>query len=307
MPQIKTTSIALLGVLLAGCTGEPLRRVDVLTQTPAPLQTLQQDALHALAAATPCCANLQQLPYSPIPANFSGDVVIDQSAPAFEFQSGKSFFRAFQLPLNSRSFEIRLYSQAGNTVLAPSAMLLDSQFRMTRLLGAEDFTYVPAQGLKGDSLDARLRVDRLYQDNPGNEHYLILFTSDRQMAEQTTLVHPAKAFAKAHGNEPPNIADPLAKHAPVGVIKMVLIEDQSAGQPANSYVPPRSIGQEMGNTLPSIPAPAVLPETQAYYRQGIDAALASQDLERALRLADEATRVGDPSAKAYLLERIQIK
>ncbi|HSX88618.1 MAG TPA: transcriptional regulator, partial [Pseudomonas sp.] len=37
------------------------------------------------------------------------------------------------------------------------------------------------------------------------------------------------------------------------------------------------------------------------------AALASQDLSRALRLADEAERVGDASAKAYLLERIQIK
>lgn len=307
MPHFKTTSIALLGLLLAGCAGEPLRRVDALTQTPAPLQTSQQDALHALAAAAPCCAGLQQLPYTPIPANFSGDVVIDQHAPAFEFQSGKSFLRAFQLPRDSRSFEIRLYSQAGKTVLAPSAMLLDSQFRVTRLLGADDFVYEPAAGLKGDSLDARLRVDRLYLDNPGNEHYLILFTSERQMAGRTTLVHPAKAFAKAHGNEPPNIADPVAQHAPVGVIKMVLIEDGSAGQQANSYVPPRSIGMEMGNRLPATPAPAVLPETQAYYRQGIDAALASEDLERALRLADEAARVGDDSAKAYLLERIRIK
>ncbi|MNY64936.1 maltose regulon periplasmic protein [compost metagenome] len=64
---------------------------------------------------------------------------------------------------------------------------------------------------------------------------------------------------------------------------------------------------EMGNQVPSVPAPEVLPETQAYYRQGIDAALANQDLERALRLADEAARIGDDSAKAYLLERIQIK
>src|SRR5690606_19877995 len=256
-PHLKTTSLALLGLLLAGCAGEPLRRVDVLTQTPAPLQTSQQDAVQALAAATPCCASLRELPYAPIPANFSGDVVIDRNAPAFEFQSGKSFFRAFQLPTNSRSFEIRLYSQAGKTVLAPTAMLLDSNFRMTRLLGAEDFVYEPAAGLKGDSLDARLRVDRLYHDNPGNEQYLILFTSERQMAGQTTLVHPAKAFAKAHGNEPPNIPDPVAKHAPVGVIKMVLIEDGSASQQANSYVPPRSIGMEMGNTLPTTPAPAV--------------------------------------------------
>lgn len=307
MPHFKTTSIALLGLLLAGCAGDSLRRVDALSQAPAPLSISQDSAMHALAAAPNCCSGLDTLPYTPLEPGFSGNVVIDRHAPAFQFKTGKSFFRAFKLPAHSRSFEIRLYSQAGDSVLAPNAMLLDSRFHTTRLLGVEDFSFVPAQGLKGDSLDARLRVDRLYLDNPGNESYLVLYTSDAQMAGKTIIEHPAKAYAKARGNQPPNIPDLVAKHAPEGIIKLVLIEDQSGGQQANSYVPPRSIGMEMGNQLPSVPAPAVLPETQAYYRQAIDAALASQDLERALRLADEAARVGDDSAKAYLLERIQIK
>jgi len=307
MPHFKTTSIALLGLLLAGCAGDSLRRVDALSQAPAPLNISQDSAVQALKAAPNCCSGLSTLPYTPLDPGFSGNVVIDRHAPAFEFKSGKSFFRAFKLPSSSRSFEIRLYSQAGDTVLAPNAMLLDSRFHTTRLLGVEDFSYVPAQGLKGDSLDARVRVDRLYLDNPGNESYLVLYTSDAQMAGKTIIEHPAKAYAKARGNQPPNIPDLMAKHAPEGIIKLVLIEDQSGGQQANSYVPPRSIGMEMGNQVPSVPAPAVLPETQAYYRQGIDAALANRDLERALRLADEAARVGDDSAKAYLLERIQIK
>ncbi|WPC06854.1 MalM family protein [Pseudomonas benzenivorans] len=307
MPYIKTTGFALLGLLLAGCSHDALRRVDALARTPAPIATSQSSALAALAAAPLCCNSLGELPYTPIGPDFSASVQIDRHAPAFAFASGKSFFRAFALPLNSRSFEIRLYSQAGDTVLAPNVMLLDSQFRVTRLLGADDFDYVAAQGLKGDSLDARLRVDRLYLDNPGNESYLILYTSDAQMAGATVMQHPAKAYAKARGNQTPNIPDPVAQHAPEGIIKLVLIEDQAGGQLANSYVPPRSIGKEMGNSLPSVPAPVVLPETQAYYRQAIDAALASQDLERALRLADEAARVGDASVKAYLLERIQIK
>src|SRR3990167_3785288 len=282
MPHFKTTSIALLGLLLAGCAGDSLRRVDALSQAPAPLNISQDSAVQALKAAPNCCSGLNTLPYTPLEPGFSGNVVIDRHAPAFEFKTGKSFFRAFKLPQNSRSFEIRLY-------------------------GVEDFSYAPAQGLKGDSLDARVRVDRLYLDNPGNENYLVLYTSAAQMAGKTIIEHPAKAYAKARGNQPPNIPDLVAKHVPEGIIKLVLIEDQPGGQQANSYVPPRSMGMEMGNQLPSVPAPAVLPETQAYYRQGIDAALASQDLERALRLADEAARIGDDSAKAYLLERIQIK
>jgi maltose operon protein len=307
MPHFKPTSIALLGLLLTGCAGDSLRRVDALSQAPAPLNISQDSAVQALETAPNCCSGLDTLPYSPLEPGFSGNVVIDRNAPAFAFKSGKSFFRAFKLPSSSRSFEIRLYSQAGDSVLAPNAMLLDSRFHTTRLLGVEDFSYVPAQGLKGDSLDARVRVDRLYLDNPGNESYLVLYTSDTQMAGKTIIEHPAKAYAKARGNQPPNIPDLMAKHAPEGIIKLVLIEDQSGGQQANSYVPPRSIGMEMGNQLPSVSAPAVLPETQGYYRQGIDAALANQDLERALRLADEAARIGDDSAKAYLLERIQIK
>lgn len=307
MINLKFSLLGLAALLAAGCGSEPLRRVDALAHTPAPLEQSVTSARQALADAPICCDAIADFPFQPVPVNFTGDVTLDATAPAYRFDSGKSFFRAFALPKDSKSFEIRLYSQAGKTVLAPSAMLLDSHFRPTRILDADDFTYAPASGLKGDSLDARLRIDRTYLNNPGNEYYLVLYTSERQLAGQTTLEHPAKAYAKALGNEPPSLPDPVAPHSPTGVIKMVLIEDKAAGQQANTYVPAYSIGREMGNDLPAVPAPAVLPETQAYYRQGIDAALAARDLERALRLADEAARVGDASAKAYLLERIEIR
>ncbi|MCP9338597.1 MalM family protein [Stutzerimonas xanthomarina] len=307
MSYLKTSLLGLAVTLAAGCGSEPLRRVDALTHTPAPLEQSASTARQALANASICCDTIADFPFHPLPTSFNGNVTLDASAPAYRFDSGKSFFRAFALPKDSKSFEIRLYSQAGKTVLAPSVMLLDSRLRPTRILDADDFTYAPASGLKGDSLDARLRIDRTYLDNPGNEYYLVLYADGAQLDGQTALEHPAKAYARALGNEPPSLPDPVAQHSPTGVVKMVLIEDKVAGQQANTYVPSYSIGREMGNDLPSVPAPAVLPETQAYYRQGIDAALASKDLERALRLADEAARVGDVSAKAYLLERVEIK
>jgi len=297
----------LLALTVAGCSNEPLRRVDALTSSPAPLQRSVEQARYALAATPNCCSALDQLPFQPLDAGFAGDVLIDTQAPAYTFETGKSFFRAFTLPAGGPSFEIRLYSQAGSSVLAPNAMLLDSRMRPTRLLDADDFAYVPPTGLKGDSLDTRIRIDRSQPEHPGNERYLILYTSDAQMAGQTVLQHPAKAYAKALGNEPPSIPDPVARHSPVGVIRLVMISDRDANAPAKGYVPGYSIGHEMGNSLASAPAPAVLPETSTYYRQAIDAALAQKDVERALRLADEAARVGDSSAKGYLLERIQIK
>ncbi len=293
--------------LLAGCATDSLRRVDTLSPAPAPSTIPVEQARAELEAQPLCCGTLRELPYQPVPLDFIGNVEIGPDAPAFAFDSGKSFFRAFELPAGDRSFEIRLYSQAGNTVLAPRAMVLDSQFRMTRLLDADDFMYVPASGFKGDSLDARLRIDRLYAGHPASERYLILYTSEQQMSGQTQLEHPAKAYARALGNQPPNIADPIARHSPAGVVRMVLVADREAGQQAGHYVPPYSTGREMGVEMAGEKAPAVLPETRAYYRQGIDAALAAKDVERALRLADEAARVGDQDAKAYLLERIEIR
>jgi len=297
----------LAALTVAGCSSEPLRRVDALTTSPKPLEQPIRQARSALTAAPTCCSSIDQLPFQPLEAGFTGDVLIDTQAPAYNFETGKSFLRAFTLPAGGPSFEIRLYSQAGSSVLAPNAMLLDSRMRPTRLLDGDDFAYVPPTGLKGDSLDARLRIDRSQPEHPGNERYLILYTSDAQMAGQTVLQHPAKAYAKALGNEPPSIPDPVAKHSPVGVIRLVMIPDNAAGSTAKGYVPGYSIGQEMGNELPSAPAPTVLPETSAYYRQAIDAALAQKDLERALRLADEAARVGDSTAKQHLLERIEIR
>lgn len=307
MHRLSFLTAGLLALALAGCSSEPLRRVDALTASPKPLERPIEQARSALAAAPTCCSGIEQLPFEPLEAGFAGDVLIDTQAPAYSFKTGKSFFRAFALPAGGPSFEIRLYSQAGSSVLAPNAMLLDSRMRPTRLLDADDFAYVPPTGLKGDSLDARLRIDRSQPDHPGNERYLILYTSDAQMAGQTVLQHPAKAYAKALGNEPPSIPDPVAKHSPVGVIRLVMIPDSAAGSTAKGYVPGYSIGQEMGGELPRAPAPAVLPETSAYYRQAIDAALAQKDLERALRLADEAARVGDSGAKKYLLQRIEIR
>jgi maltose operon protein len=307
MSNLNFPLLGLTVLLVTGCSSEPLRRVDALAHTPAPLEQSVTSARQTLADAPICCDAITDFSFQQIPASFNGNVALDATAPAYRFDSGKSFFRAFALPKDSKSFEIRLYSQAGKTVLAPSAMLLDSNLRPTRMLDADDFSYAPAAGLKGDSLDARLRIDRTYLDNPRNEYYLVLYASENQLSGQTTLQHPAKAYARALGNEPPSLPDPVAVHSPTGVIKMVLIEDKAGGQQANTYVPAYSTGREMGNDLPSVPAPAVLPETQAYYRQGIDAALASKDLERALRLADEAARVGDVGAKAYLLKRIEIK
>src|SRR5690606_4944660 len=121
MHPLSLLAAGLIALALAGCGSEPLRRVDALAASPAPLQGSVEQARAALAAAPICCSGVDRLPFEPLEAGFAGDVLIDTQAPAYRFETGKSFLRAFKLPAGGPSFEIRLYSQAGSSVLAPNA------------------------------------------------------------------------------------------------------------------------------------------------------------------------------------------
>ena len=61
-------------------------------------------------AAAGCCADPAQFHYDTLPGTGSVDVVIDAHDPSFEFQSGRSFFRAFRLPDATRGYTLEVQS-----------------------------------------------------------------------------------------------------------------------------------------------------------------------------------------------------
>ncbi|MEH6628051.1 MAG: MalM family protein [Motiliproteus sp.] len=299
----KNVRSGLVGLLLltlcGGASGQSQRDSDAVV-TPRAI------ALAALAKSHPCCARLAKLPFQPLSAETDLKLSISADSPSYGFDSGKSFFAAYQLPAGNRSFEIALQSLAGKTLLSPHVMLLDSQFQVTRLLGSTDFEYRPARGFKGDSIDGEIRVDRSQPNNPGNESYLIIYTSEQRLQQQTTLVHPAKAYAIGHGNQPPDIADPVVAHTPVGNLKLKLTVD-SIAQGAQTYIPTRSKQDLMVNpeAQPAVTAGVkALPETEAFYLKSLDNALEAGDMDRALKLVEEAKRLGIDSVRARFLTRI---
>ena len=62
MHPLSLFAAGLIALALVGCSSEPLRRVDALAASPAPLQGSVEQARAALAAAPSCCNGLDQLP-----------------------------------------------------------------------------------------------------------------------------------------------------------------------------------------------------------------------------------------------------
>jgi maltose operon protein len=131
--------------------------------------------------------------------------LIDEHSPAFNFATGKSFFRAFALPQSSTPYTVTLRSYlVGPTlkngyIFAPRAIFLDDSFTVTRTLGTDDFHYANPgffenMGGKGLSwramLEGSTRIDRSARD----EHYLIILTTKKALEEKTIMPEPVYAM-----------------------------------------------------------------------------------------------------------------
>ena len=102
--------------------------------SPAPLE----DTMRSLDAAKTCCSSPKEFAYEPLPPLESRWFDITSESAAFEFPTGKSYFKAFELPAyrNNLRLDCKAYAdfkrQRGNRHLRPGAVS-----RRERLLGPQ--------------------------------------------------------------------------------------------------------------------------------------------------------------------------
>ncbi|GAA4497093.1 MalM family protein [Pseudaeromonas paramecii] len=197
----------------------------------------RQQAMDALSQANSCCANVANFPYTAIPADFDSLVVIDGSSPVYQFADGKSFFAAYQLPQNSGDLRISVAAQIDKTVFKPKIVMLDAQFRVTRVIDDSIFHYEPQKLLDGDRIEGVFSVDRTYIGNPNNETYMILYTPYDKLGEMTKTISAAKLMAKSMAVVDPGMPDPEIPHSPWGLIKISLADVSSETGLANIFKP----------------------------------------------------------------------
>jgi hypothetical protein len=188
-------------------------------------------ALSGLAtAAAPPAADPSQFQYDALPADGAVDLRLDASSPVFEFQSGRSAFRAFRLPATDRPYliDVRSYledadGRDGGHVFYPIATLLTEDYLITRStdLDALRFDSPLYESSTAPAYHLTLGVD----PKRGRERYLVVFTpallvAPRRLPPVTTPAAAAElapaAFlgAAAHGrlriSVRPAAADELA-------------------------------------------------------------------------------------------------
>ncbi|MFG6177913.1 MalM family protein [Halomonas sp. THAF12] len=267
-----------------------------------------------LDRASDCCAELADLPLMDLSTRGSQELEFGPMAPVHRFDTGVSAFRALRLPRSSGPLRLELVSAVQRDVrgqpalFAPTLLILDEAGRIRRRHDWQEFTYRPAQGLKGDRLTLSLDV------MPSSDaDRLVVLTTEAALSAETELLHPARALARARHLAEPAVLNPLAVHRargevtlrvhPIGETAGLLAPLMAGGGDEPAPVsPPADAGMaKTADTVPhGQPTPAPLD-----WRRTIRAALAAGDLDLAMSLAERAELAGETGTRRWLAQQLE--
>jgi len=150
----------------------------------------------------------------------------------------------------------------------------------------------------------------------------------QDLQKTTTMTNPAKAYAKGVGNAVPDIADPVARHTPDGKLKLKVSTNSASSvlvgplfgssgpssvtvgntaAPATNYAAPAPAPVAAPAPTPAAKSAPVLNDTEQYFNQAIKQAVKSGDVDKALKLLDEAERLGSTSARSTFISSVKGK
>ncbi len=194
-------------------------------------------AIDSLSRASSCCQDYSTLPYATANAGDDKWLPIDEKSPVYNFSEGKSYFAAFKLPQNSGDLRITVTAEIGKTLFFPSVVLMDSQFKVTRVINHQVFGYKEAQLMAGNRIEGVFTVDRTYIGNPNNETYMVIYTPENKLSDTTTIKSEAKLMARATAVVDPGLKDPVIPHSPWGLLKLQIEDISDDSGKDNMYKP----------------------------------------------------------------------
>lgn len=329
MKYSKVALTILCSTLMTACAS--LEATVAPTQEYKSILDSRASALQQLGSATVCCTSINELQYQPLAAEQKRVVAIDGSSPAFNFPEGKSYYAAFKLPTNSGDLKITVAGLIDKTLFNPTVLLLDSQFKPTRTIGANIITYKPARMLDGDRVEGVFTIDRSYVGNPNNETYMVIYTTQATLSQTTQAMSPSKMMAKSLSVQDYGAKDQLIPHSAWGVVTLD-VEDLSASALGDNFYKPvyqeaidantpivdttpnklvvpvataATAATSVAGATVAKPAPAMLSETEAFYQSQIEKAVKAGDIDKAMKLVNEAERAGSTKAKSVFIDAVK--
>jgi hypothetical protein len=148
------------------------------------------------AAPVASFQSFADFPYEKLSLKDSKAFRMDEHFPAFDFATGKSFFKAFSLPQSPTPFTVTVRSylvgqdiQTGY-IFAPRVIFLDERFTVTRTLGKGDFHYAKPGLFETWDWRAMLESSTRIDQSALDECYLIILTTKEALQKKTTLEYP---------------------------------------------------------------------------------------------------------------------
>lgn len=176
-----------------------------------------------------CCTSLAELPVESLQVGDNKSFDLGDGSPAYRFDTGKSYFRAYALPQGPYPYRVTVRSfLVGDRLKAaylfyPQIITLDEQRRVVRTTGPGTFTLERAGLLETlqETGGLRYKVEGglTFTADTKEERYLVVLTTDELLREKTLVstVGAVPMFLPAYsGTAPTATNEAQVPHAPVG-------------------------------------------------------------------------------------------
>ncbi|UXY10680.1 maltose operon protein MalM [Kosakonia sp. ML.JS2a] len=268
---------------------------------------------------------LQQLHWMPVSPSQTLSSDVSAAGQTLNVAGISGPVMAYSVPANIGELNITLTSKVSNeSVYAPNVLVLDQNFTPAAFFPSHFFTYQEPGVMSDNRLEGTMKLTPALGQQ---KLYLLVFTTQKDLQQTTQMVDPAKAYAKGNGNAVPDIPDPIARHGVTGslVVKASTSSSSSilVGPLFGSSGPgPVTVGNTAAPAYSAQPAPAAAPvaapapavksepmlnDTESYFNQAIKQAVAKGDVDKALKLLDEAERLGSKTARSTFIGSVKGK
>jgi maltose operon protein len=253
-----------------------------------------------------CCVSKKDFAWISLEKTENVGFSIDETSPVWSFQTGKSFFNAFEFSPRSGKVKVTLSSKMlKNQVFAPTVQLLDKDYQVSKTIPLADFKVHYSDMFNANRYWYEFEVDA--QDLP----YMVVYTDPSLIGSTITVPHPARVRADESGEPRPIVTDPKFTYSYTGELHLE-VQTLSLGSRATTTPSTQTssavvaAGAAVSSEKVAVPA-KIQPETQQYYHTAIEKAVVDGNIPKALSLLDEAKALNIEGAQEIFVKAINAK
>ncbi|WNN44054.1 MULTISPECIES: maltose operon protein MalM [Winslowiella] len=316
-------ALCLLQALSVGTLSTSFAASNLNPQNVSTAPVIAQDKLHSLS-------------WLPVMPPVTQDIELNASSVTINQGNISGAVAAIALPADQGSLEITLTSSIKDKrAYVPNVLVLDEQLQPAAYFPGSYFPYAKPGIASGNRLEGTLKLTPVLGQK---QIYLLIYTTTDDLARTSTMPSPAKLYAEGANNAIPDVPDLVVRHSPTGSLTIKAKTEQNSGNimigKLFGAADPKpvvigSTGAAVNTTaapapasapaLAPAPAPApmraapapktepLLNETESYFNNAIKQAIKEGEIDKALRLMNEAERLGSSTARATFISSVKGK